>query len=101
MGEALRREQPLPVPAISSKGVSMRLKAELAERRAALVGTTGLTRPAIHGQYAAQVCRRRVKAGFVMRLLHQCNPKLREWRLQACSRSNALWCCALGHPARL
>ncbi len=56
MGQALRDGQPLPLPALSSNGVSMRLKAEIAQQRAVSEGTSEQMRPPVHGSYAVQVC---------------------------------------------
>jgi len=56
VGQALRDGQPLPLPALSSNGVSMRLKAEIAQQRAVSEGTSEQMRPPVHGSYAVQVC---------------------------------------------
>ena len=58
VGQALRDGQPLPPSALSRPGVSMRLKAEVAQQRAASECVAEQVRPPIRGKYASQVCPR-------------------------------------------
>ena len=55
MGKALHLGQLLPVPAICSSAVSMRLKAQVARQRVTREFMNGQPRLAINGRYAAQV----------------------------------------------
>ena len=65
MGHALRDGQPLPLPALSSNRVSMRLKAEIAQQRAASEGTAEQVRPPVYGNYAVQVCLRAIRCVWI------------------------------------
>ncbi len=53
--KALCEGKPLPVPAVYSSAVSMRLKAQVAHQRTMRELASAKQRPALSGQYAAQV----------------------------------------------